>query len=368
VTSCERIRRTFLGQAVDRIGVVDYYWGPTVARWRQEGLGQSQPEYAFDHDIIYFFFDPRFGFEEKVLAEDDEYRTIYTIDGEILKIPKDPDNTIRKTDVLGIPVDYTIKTRGDWERHRHLYTAGEWRLHSNPPLSGSWFGVPDLDYLRNRYQEAAEGKRFKCLVFREPYECVREVLGTEGMLTQMALDPGFVAEMLEHNLQITFRMIEIYEELGMPMDGYWVWGDIAYNKGLMFSPEMYDRLIRPFHERLFERLGEFFIYHTDGFIQPHLPHLLEVGIRGINPLEVKAGNDFFAIVDRFGEEMVITGGIDVRILCSNDQKAIERELKAKIRHGKRKKYIFHSDHSIPPDVSLDTYRFVIEKVRELGEY
>ena len=368
MTSLERIRRTFLGQPIDRVGIVDYYWGPTVARWRQEGLGQAEPEYCFDHDMVYFFFDPRFGFEERLLAEDQEYRTIYTIDGETLKIPKDPENTIRNTDVLGIPIDYTIKCREDWQRWKHLYSAGQWRLHSNPPLSGSWFGVPDLEFLKRRYAKAVEHSRFKCLVFREPYECVREVLGTEGMLSQMALDPEFIREMLEHNLEITLRMIDLYEELGMLMDGYWVWGDIAYNKGLLFSPQMYDELIRPLHERLFRRLGECFIYHTDGYIEPHLPHLLEVGIRGINPLEVKAGNDFHSIVDRFGQAMVITGGIDVRVLGSNDREAVDRELATKIGHAKKGKYIFHSDHSIPPDVSLDTYRFVIEKVKEYGRY
>lgn len=368
MNSRERILATFEGGPIDRVGIVDYYWGPTVAGWRQEGLGAAEPDYEFDHDMIYFFFDPRFGFEEKILSEDPEYRTIYTIDGETLQIPKDPENIIRKTDVLGIPIDFTIKTRQDWNRYKHLYTAGEWRLHSNPPLSGSWFGVPDLEFLRRRYRKAVESNKFKCLVFREPYECIREVLGTEGMLSQMALDPEFIREMLEHNLQITLRIIDLYEELGMPMDGYWVWGDIAYNKGLFFSPEMYASLIRPFHERLFRRLGDHFIYHTDGFIEPNLPLLLEAGIRGINPLEVKAGNDFYSIVERYGEAMVITGGIDVRILSSNDRKAIDRELREKIRHAKKGKYIFHSDHSIPPDVTLETYRFVIEKVKEYGQY
>ena len=55
-------------------------------------------------------------------------------------------------------------------------------------------------------------------------------------------------------------------------------------------------------------------------------------------------------------------------MYANDKAAIDREIRRKLLHAKRKKYIYHSDHSIPYDVTLDTYRFVIEKVREYGGY
>ncbi len=366
--SRERVIRTFQGEKIDRVGIVDYYWGLTVKSWREQGLGDEEPEYFFDHDLVYFHMDPRFGFEERFLGEDDDYRIIYTIDGETLKIPKDPQSIISRSDVLGIPVDYTIKTRRDWEEHRHLYRAGEWRLHSNPPLSGSWFGYRDLEAYRARYRKALERKKFKCLVFREPYECIREIMGTDNILMQMALDPPLIREMLRHNLAVTFRMLDLLDELGMPMDGYWVWGDIAYNKGMFFSPEVYRDLLLPIHEELFARLGRYMIYHTDGYIRPCLPLLIEAGIRGINPIEIKAGNDFYDIVDSFGDKLVITGGVDARIISTNDKKAIEKEIRDKLTYAKRKRYIFHSDHSIPYDVTLDTYRFVIEKVKEYGAY
>ena len=366
--SIDRIKRTFHGEKVDRVGIVDYYWGLTVAQWREQGMGEAEPDYYFDHDVIYFHLDPRFGFEERSLGEDEEYRVIYTTDGETLKIPKDSQSIISKSDVLGIPVDYTIKDREGWERHKHLYAAGEWRLHSNPPLSGSWFGYPDLDFYKSRYRKAVENGKFKCLVFREPYECIREIMGTDAMLAQMALDPELIREMLRHNLRITFEMLDMLDRLGLSMDGYWVWGDIAYNKGMFFSPAMYRDIVMPFHVELFKRLGEYVIYHTDGLLNDCMPLLLEAGIRGINPIEIKAGNDFFRIVDTYGDRIVITGGIDARVMCTNDTTAIEREIRQKLLHAKRKKYIYHSDHSIPYDVTLDTYRFVIQKVKEYGAY
>ena len=366
--SIDRIKATFKGEKIDRIGIVDYYWGETIKRWKKQGMDSDRPDCYFDHDIIYFFFDPRFGFEERAIDEDNDYKVIYTVDGETLKIPKNEDNIIAKSDAVGIPIDYTIKTREDWEKYKHLYKAEEWRLHSNPPLSGSWFGIKDLDDFKNRYNMATDDDKFKCLVFREPYECIREIMGTDLILLKMAEDPEWIKEMLRHNLDITLGMVDLVNDLGIPMDGYWVWGDIAFNKGMFFSPQMYREILMPFHAELFSHLGEYMIYHTDGNVEKVLPLLVETGIKGLNPIEIKAGNNFFNIVDEYGDKIVLTGGVDARILCTNDKGKIDEEVKIKIEYAKHEKYIFHSDHSIPYDVTLDTYKFVIEKVKDYGRY
>lgn len=366
--SIDRIIATFEGEKIDRFGIIEYYWGETIKKWKRQGMESDEPEYYFDHDIIYFFFDPRFGFEERLVSEDKDYKVIYTIDGETLKIPKDKTNIISMSDVAGFPIDYTIKTRKDWEKYKHIYTAQEWRLHSNPSLSGSWFGIRDLNHLKQKFEKAVKNEKFKCLVFREPYECIREVMGTDNMLLKMAEDPGWIKEMLKANLDITFKMIDMFNDLGMKVDGYWVWGDVAYNKGLFFSPQMYRELLMPLHKKLFDALGKYMIYHTDGNLEQALPLLIEAGIKGLNPIEIKAGNDFYKIADEYGDKIVLTGGIDARILSTNDKELIDRELKAKLSYAKNKKYISHSDHSIPYHVDLNTYKFIIEKIKEYGTY
>lgn len=63
------------------------------------------------------------------------------------------------------------------------------------------------------------------------------------------------------------------------------------------------------------------------------------------------------------------GGIDVRVLYTNNKDLIKAELESKIptvmgNFG----YTLHSDHSIPNTVNYDTYRYFIEKGLELGTY
>ena len=370
MNSRDRVMATFEGEPIDRVARVEYYWTETIRQWSLQGLGGVDREglqYLFGHDLIYFYFDPRFGFEERVVSEDEEYRVIVTRDGETLKIPRDRGNLILKSDMAGIPLGYSIHNRRDWEWHKGLYTSGEWRLYGQSPFSDPWLGGNrDRGDYREKYERARREGKFTCLVFREPYEAVREFLGTDGMLGLMAEDPALVREMFAHNCRITLEMIDLLDSLGMRMDGYWVWGDIAYTGGMFFSPSMYRELLMPVHSELFGRLGKYFIYHTDGNMRTCLPLLVEAGIRGINPIEIKAGNDFFEISERYGNRIVLTGGMDVTILGTNVRTEIEREVRTKLQGTKGKKYIFHSDHSIPPVMSLDSYRYLMGLVDKHG--
>ena len=65
----------------------------------------------------------------------------------------------------------------------------------------------------------------------------------------------------------------------------------------------------------------------------------------------------------------LCGGIDVRELYTNDFARIEAELKKKIPIVKEGYgYILHSDHSIPPTVDYNTFKYFREKGLELGRY
>ena len=52
-----------------------------------------------------------------------------------------------------------------------------------------------------------------------------------------------------------------------------------------------------------------------------------------------------------------------------DDSKIEKEIQEKFAVAKEGGgYLYHSDHSIPDDVSFRKYQFVMECVRKYGEY
>ena len=96
--------------------------------------------------------------------------------------------------------------------------------------------------------------------------------------------------------------------------------------------------------------------------------LIETGITAIHPLEAKAGNDVRKLKKIYGKSLVFVGNIDVRKM-SGTREEIEEEIRSKILVARENGgYLYHSDHSVPPSVSFENYKYVMEMVKKYGEY
>jgi len=147
---------------------------------------------------------------------------------------------------------------------------------------------------------------------------------------------------------------------------------MGYRNGPFFSPRIYRNLIKPSDRRLFDFFHSHampVLLHSCGNVKMLLPDLIDAGLDCIQPLEVKAGMDVIELKQEFGKDLAFMGGIDVRTMADPDPSVIEREIASKITAAKVDGgYIYHSDHSIPNDVSFDQYCRVMELVHKYGEY
>src|SRR5262249_54392309 len=138
------------------------------------------------------------------------------------------------------------------------------------------------------------------------------------------------------------------------------------------SPRMYKELIWPDHKRLADWAHAHrmkFIYHTDGDVNGVMDLYLAAGFDALQPLEAKASMDIRKLCPKYGDRISFFGNVDVMIMGTNDRVKIEEEVRSKLAAGMATKgYIYHSDHSVPPLVSWDTYQFVIQLVEEFGRY
>lgn len=151
------------------------------------------------------------------------------------------------------------------------------------------------------------------------------------------------------------------------VDGIWVWDDIVYKNGPFFSPRIYEKFILDAHRRITEPArtkGLPTVLHTDGNVKLLIPKIIEAGFTGLQPLEVKAGMDAVKLSRMYGDRLTFIGNVDARELSkSKEEIKNEFERKAGItREGGR--YIAGSDHSIPPNVSLDNYKYFVKLIKE----
>jgi uroporphyrinogen decarboxylase len=135
---------------------------------------------------------------------------------------------------------------------------------------------------------------------------------------------------------------------------------------------MYRELLMPFHKQLCDLAhskGAKVIYHGCGNNNQLMPLFVEAGIDCMQPLEVKAGMDIRELKAQYGDIMSFMGNIDARLFQTNDLTALEKEIKDKINIAKvGGGYVFHTDHSVPPGTTLETYQFALELVERYGKY
>ena len=98
-----------------------------------------------------------------------------------------------------------------------------------------------------------------------------------------------------------------------------------------------------------------------------VPDLVEMGLDGLNPLEVKAGMEPLTLKERYGDKLTLHGGINA--VLWDDADAIIAEIDRLVPKLKEQGgYIFSSDHSIPNTVSLQNMEKIVARVKEMGRY
>ena len=253
-------------------------------------------------------------------------------------------------------LDFTIKTMDDWREHRHRMAYADSRI------------TPST---MEAYQRALQANKFVVYSGHACFHPTWAKIGMEQELMAMIAEPEFITELFAAHTQL---MIDIYEGMrrrGMTFDAAWFNDDLGWTVSPLISPDMYRDLVFPHHKRLcdyFAGQGLKTLLHSDGNVGPLISHFLDAGFIGLHPLESKAGLDVRNLKKQYGDRLILFGNIDVRKLAGTKEE-IEEEIRTKLTSAKEGGgYIYHSDHSVPPQVSWATYQFIMELIEQDGWY
>lgn len=220
---------------------------------------------------------------------------------------------------------------------------------------------------------AAEQKQF-CVFGKTGGPFLRStfVRGETQFLMDLVQDAplarAIVDKVAEH---LTAVGLEEIRRWGLHDTGIWIYDDMAYNHGPMFSPRAFEQVLLPAYRRMiraYRHAGARYVFlHSDGDINLLLEMLVEAGIDGINPLERRAHMDVAAIRRRF-PRLVLVGGMDnTETLIHGPISKIEAEAKEIIdlgRHGG----IAIGTHSISPEIPLEHFAAYHRVCRTYGDF
>jgi uroporphyrinogen decarboxylase len=352
MNSRERIDLSIRHREPDRVAIHDSPWFTTVRRWHKEGLPEgTDPAVYFRYEIAGVAADTSFRFPKETVEETEEYIIERNSQGALLRNWKNATST---PEMIG----FTITSREAWEENKPRLAMARDRM--------DW----DRDLEQNQKDcEAGMWCSYNAVI---GYDRTQGIVGSENLLIAMKDDPEWVVDMFASGIELVIQCAEEMLAGGFHFDGAWIFDDMGYRNASLFSPQTYRELLFPQHKRLCDFLharGLPVILHSCGCVRALVPQLIEAGFDCLQPLEVKAGMDLIELKKSFGDKLAFMGGIDVRKMSDPDPHQIEEEIRTKIPFAmKGGGYIYHSDHSVPDDVSFERYQRVIELVRKHGTY
>lgn len=352
MTTKERFLRMYRHQEADRVPIIDSPWNGTLARWRAEGMPADadwRDYFGVDKTAeINVDITPRYPC--KTLEETDDYVIYTTAWGVTQKSFKQQDSTPEF-------LDYKVTTPEVWADAKRRMTLDDDR-------------IPWNELKKNYAKWVAEGRWIQAN-FWFGFDVTHSwMAGTETILIAMYEEPEWVSDMFNTYLDRCIALFDRIWDAGYHFDSIYWPDDMGYKGTTFFSNEMYRELLKPVHRRAVEWAHAKGIYahlHSCGDIMTRVDDLMDVGIDALNPLEVKAGMDPLLLKRKYGDQLVLHGGVNAVLWDDRDAivSEIDRVVPALKENGG---YIFSSDHSIPNSVSLENFRAIVEEVKRVGRY
>jgi uroporphyrinogen decarboxylase len=154
--------------------------------------------------------------------------------------------------------------------------------------------------------------------------------------------------------------------------------DLASQDRCLVSPDLYRKLIKPRHTKLFAFIKKQaqvpvkIFYHSCGAIASILPDLIESGIDVLNPVQISAkGMDTRALKKAFGKDITFYGGgVDTQhVLPHGTPQEVRDEVKRRVEDlAPGGGFIFNTVHNIQADVPPQNIVAMWEAMREFGHY
>jgi uroporphyrinogen decarboxylase len=145
-----------------------------------------------------------------------------------------------------------------------------------------------------------------------------ELRGMQQFLEDLLIDPEFALALLEKVADLQYRRhSHLLREVGKYIDVVVIADDMGVQKGLLLRPQLYRKMIKPFHARYVQVIRQYtdakILNHACGSIVDLVEDYIEIGIDALNPMQVSAaGMSPQNLKARFGGRMAFWGGIDTQ--------------------------------------------------------
>ncbi len=247
---------------------------------------------------------------------------------------------------------------------RNASSFEEIESYPYPSLEG-W----SYESMEEKVKRAHEEGRVAVTLVGHIYETAWQIRGYEEFLMDMVERPEWCEYILDRvMLGRALPLAVAAARAGVDM--IHTGDDVANQRGLMFSVDMWRRFIKSRWEKVYAAAREIkpdiqVRYHSDGDVEPILDELVEIGVTILNPVQPEC-MDARRVKERYGKDLVIDGAVGTQTTMPF---ASPEEVGDTIRRLKREigydgGWIIAPTHVLEPDVPLDNVKAFFDAASE----
>ncbi len=144
------------------------------------------------------------------------------------------------------------------------------------------------------------------------WETAWALRGFEQLMIDLVTEPDIADAILEIPFRYHLRAAERLTAMGVDM--IWTGDDVGMQTGMLISPALWRRHLKPRMAELIARVKSInpavkVAYHSDGMIWDVIPDLIEIGLDVLNPIQ-PACLDPAELKRRFGDRLCFWGSLD----------------------------------------------------------
>jgi len=199
------------------------------------------------------------------------------------------------------------------------------------------------------------------------FECAWALRGLDKLMMDFINNP----ELAERILDIPYKYhLEVAKRLTkMGVDMIWTGDDMGGQVNMLISPEYWRKFFKPRMANFYSELKQInpdlkIAYHTDGFIDPIIPELIEIGLDVLNPVQPPCV-DIEKVKRLYGDKLCFWGSIDEQhTLPFGTPEDVKNEVINRINIlGKNGGFIIGPTHNVQLDTPLENFWAMVNTIK-----
>jgi uroporphyrinogen decarboxylase len=198
------------------------------------------------------------------------------------------------------------------------------------------------------------------------FECAWALRGYERLLMDFLVNPDLAGRVLDFPFRYHEEAARRLVEMGVDM--IWLGDDVGGQSSMLLSPAMWRRFLKPRLAAIIDTIravnpGIKVAYHSDGWIEPIIADLIEIGVDVLNPLQPTA-MDLDRLGRQYGERLCFWGSIDIQhTLPYGSPSEVADEVRERMKTlGGFGGLILGPTHNVQLDTPMDNFWAMVQAI------